>query len=539
MKILGKAELKTLYDVIRVKDYGSDLDDTKYSTAQLHVMCGNTMTTRFKLPTGLIPDAGYTYYCPHCGQYLWRKNRKCGYGNSYFFESQKNGLIIPEDMSLRVIEYKNYVDLEAVYHATRLVSTDTELDVMGGVPTCKCTIRADIGRQVIQVINRGWTSETYDVDMAAKPDWPLDTPFRYLTDTSRAVEHQKPLRDLFRVWRKTIEHKLHAKLKYEVPSMYCATSITNDAGVSYGIFFKPLQNMAWRLSCPTGPKYDRELQREAYLTANASRQARKVLEATRAGTEYATAVCDAYGLPQTKAMRAAVRAPKKMFSAVPYMWATHMTHDINHIITVGKRLGVFHYNSPISFLKILAHQYNIGTVESLLRSHANDAIDTSYMYYRLSHANRKAFWALPHVKARDLHDTVLAMHDHQRFANYAIQITRSMAHLAEKVNDLEFYVPDQTDQLVTISAALHNCVKTYGERCRDHKCTIVGVKQNGSIVACIEVRGNAIVQAKLLNNAPASHDNALNCRIVLWAGRHNLIVGTHDMKTLADRQKAV
>ncbi len=96
-------------------------------------------------------------------------------------------------------------------------------------------------------------------------------------------------------------------------------------------------------------------------------------------------------------------------------------------------------------------------------------------------------------------------------------------------------------QLLEAGHELHNCVASYGPAMKDNKKWIVLVADDkGRLVACLEIRGKELVQAKLDRNKPVSTDPKLNAEVVNWAKKAGLKINTSDVvpenkKTVSQR----
>ncbi|WP_301859280.1 PcfJ domain-containing protein [uncultured Megasphaera sp.] len=407
------------------------------------------------------------------------------------------------------------------------------------------TVRADIGRQTVQLIQRGPDVRNYvlDVDMICKPEWPENTPLRYLQKTSAIRHSKKEIMQVVTAWRHEIEKRLRGKIHYKTPSMYAGTSICSDGG----LLFNPLQHIAWRLAAPTAPPYEYLTWRSIDGNRETISAFSDVLNQTRQGTTYAAAVCKAFHLPDKPSVRRYLRQTSA-FQAVVIKKAMSITDNIDNLITIASGLGdvrngIWRDLRVIDFLQILAKRYGDKAVTILLKNADSRACwelsDTAHMYSRLTRQNRKGFWEGMHVKVRELHDTIMDLYDRQRIAKQDIAITPEMQALVHKVGSYEFYAPANTDQLIDISQELHNCVKGYADRCAAHKCIIIGVRNQEKIIACIEVRGDEIRQAKLRNNKPASENTDVNRSILTWAKQHHLKPCQCDMTSRTETQLAV
>ncbi|MGE1061822.1 PcfJ domain-containing protein [Megasphaera paucivorans] len=544
MKILGYAETGLLWDVVQQYRGGSYYDGTEsYPAIQMHVDCGHMFSCRWHLEDHYCHtyDEGQHFYCPKCGAQLIAYM-------GYFYETDREECI-PLQMWFRVTETATTVNLEIKYQAVQSTPREEPLGLIRQQRRQRCTLQADIKNQCLYIKTSAGTTT---VDMVAHPDWPETTPLRYLTYKSKASRERKGITDIFKLWRQTIEQKICKKLGYHVPSMYVGTSLQGR----YGMFFNALQNIAWRLAAPTAPKYDRD---SWEVLKNYDSEVldyeKEVLARTSKGQEYYSAVCDAFALPQKKAMRKALK-DKGLFSEILFQRAQHITSNFDMLLRIGQSIGPvrgagryyseygcegagFWRNEEVmKFLRRIARFYNDETVMRLLTKYCETLQDTARMYVQLTPKNKKVFWRQPHVGARDLHDAVMALHDKQKYANRVIPQTREMKALRDRISGLEFYTPEGTHQLNAISAALHNCVKSYGDRAVKHQCIIVGVRTGDTILACIEVRQGTLIQAKLLQNKLASSDARMNSIICGWVQKHHL-TPCSDLQMPEQEQKAV
>ena len=540
MNVLAYAENIKLFDVVQVYDTAM-MDCEEYLAVQLHVDCEFSFRSRWRFGNMYKIDEGDEYTCPRCGQRLMRRIAKRTYANHYFYSMKKSiddtipAEAIPVVMDIQVVGHKNYVDLVMKYKAVQCYGDGYALDIAMTARKNTFIVRADIGRQVLQLIQRGPNVENYvrDVDLICDPEWPKNTPLRYLRSESAIRHSKKEVMQVFSAWRHEIEKRLREKLHYKTPSMYAGTSIKSNGG----FLFNPLQHIAWRLAAPTAPPYE-------YLTwiSIGGDQAvlsafDDVLEATRQGMEYAAAVCKAFHLPNKPSVRRYLRQTSA-FQAVIVKEAMRITGNIDNLITIAPGLGhvyngIWREPRAIDFLKILAKRYGEKAVTVLLKD-GNSRVcrelrDTAWMHSQLTRQNRKIFWEGPRVKVRELHDAIMVLHDRQRIAKRDIAVTPEIQSLVHMVGPYEFYAPANTDQLIDISKELHNCVKGYANACATHQCIIIGVRNQGKIIACIEVRGDEIRQAKLRNNKATSANAAVNRSILLWAKQHHLKPCEQDM----------
>jgi len=532
MRELAFHDTGPLFDVVQVRAgyfCGNEI------TRQYHVQCGHAFSCvwRERRAGFSFKFGGDDFHCPNCG-------KRVNTSEDRFFISYKaipDG--VPTAITLRVVEYKQYVDLEI---KSEIVKTNSNSDIFKMSTMRKMVVRADLAEQRIVLIDKD-RQEAQIICVTDTPDWPLDTPLRYLNNIAR-INH-KALCDIVMIWRKSIEEKLYTKLGYKVKSMYVAPNTREK----YGMFDGQLRNISWRLSAPTAPNFDRvawhDVCQNDLTFADATFTAKEydVQQKTRRGMEYFTAVCDVYQLPKKQSMRTALRR-EGIFSQVVYYYMHKVTKNLDYLLDLGyhycnDRIAQTIYPSKnrwldsrvILFLKVLAANYGIAYARRVFTTDKYLS-DTARMYLQLNRKNRIKLWqqkGQKKVKHLLLHDAVMMLHDQEIIANEDIPSTDRTRHMQGIIGDYEFYLPRQTHDLIAISTDLKNCVKSYAPRVVKGECIIVGVRQHKNIVACIEVQGGDVLQAKLRFNALASSDEKFSVACLTWIKRNRLKINTPDL----------
>lgn len=538
MQVLYCLDIPQLFDVVQFYRPPS-CGCREYAATQLHVDCGNVFSADWKYTNIPAVAEGDSFFCPRCGQKLWR-----GAASRGRFLQTRRGEIIPTSMQLRVTEYAHYVDLEIRYVAVKTEPTKALLKLHKLPGTIKYTIRADIKQQRVLLSSRAHLRFTYldfknkVADPVSDMDWAMYTPLRYLSSDSYADKYLPELRKLFKAFRQAVERKLIRKLGYGVPSMYVGTSLHPRAGAyGYGVFYNALSNIAWRLAAPTAPNYDRRAAYDCKLYHGTGMLATysKVLRYTRTGMHYTAAVCKAFDLPDKPVVRKVLRETP-LFNDVYVAQAAQLTTDVNHIpvLTAAlRRLTAVIGAEQLTFFKIIAHKRGVRSLIAWLQRDAVEIIDAANTYCKLTHEYRRQLWTGT-WKTRDLHDTLVQLYDYQQYPNRRIDTTEA-ALLQGRVGDCDFYTPSETHQLNGISKALHNCVKTYADKAVAQECVIIGVRQGSKIITCIELQNNKVVQAKREYNRPVYGDVRLCAAVLNWAQQHNLRVKTDDLRPATQR----
>lgn len=105
--------------------------------------------------------------------------------------------------------------------------------------------------------------------------------------------------------------------------------------------------------------------------------------------------------------------------------------------------------------------------------------------------------------------------------NVEYSYTREELSLCDRIDDYEFLLPENTNMLCDIGAAMHNCVASYNKRILKKYSTIVYVKKSDNYEVCIEVRNNQIFQELAKYNEEPS-DEQMKI-LEKWHARHKLI----------------
>ena len=95
----------------------------------------------------------------------------------------------------------------------------------------------------------------------------------------------------------------------------------------------------------------------------------------------------------------------------------------------------------------------------------------------------------------------------EKIRNNKITYSKSETRLEDKINNIMFYLPPDTNHLLEAGSRLHNCVgSNYRINALHHECTIVLMKKDDKFVGCIEVNDGKIRQALGPCNASLKDD---------------------------------
>ena len=124
------------------------------------------------------------------------------------------------------------------------------------------------------------------------------------------------------------------------------------------------------------------------------------------------------------------------------------------------------------------------------------------------------------------------MVNEQRNANYSLDIPEPIKRRFEMQKDsLKFFLPDTAWQLRDGGREFNNCVYTYAKRVKDGECQIAFMADDkGKLVACLEIRGDRLVQAKLKFNRPVKQDDEVQQEIIKWCKVKKIKIKTDDVE---------
>ena len=95
----------------------------------------------------------------------------------------------------------------------------------------------------------------------------------------------------------------------------------------------------------------------------------------------------------------------------------------------------------------------------------------------------------------------------EKLRNNKITYSRSETRLEDKIDDIMFYLPPDTNHLLEAGSSMHNCVgSNYRIHALHHECVIVLMKKDDKFVGCIEVNDGKIRQALGPCNASLKDD---------------------------------
>ncbi len=156
-------------------------------------------------------------------------------------------------------------------------------------------------------------------------------------------------------------------------------------------------------------------------------------------------------------------------------------------------------------------------------------MDIDNMKEKLTKENQVLF---KQVKLQAAHDWLVQKLMEQREADFELEVPEHVKKRLEmQSGQVKFYMPETHWKLRDIGAEFHNCVGSYAQRVLKGQCCIVIMTDDdGKMMACLEVKDDRLVQAKLKFNRPVYVDMGVNTAICEWCKKTKLKINTKDVK---------
>lgn len=365
----------------------------------------------------------------------------------------------------------------------------------------------------------------------------------------RDVQLRKAVRGLLRTLREAIQRKWKLYYKYDLKRLYVSS------GTWQGLLLFPMCNIAWRLLYPDASNLPKELGMSPH-TAQSYLQGRLFTEEdvtayianpyTQGRLSSAQAIIKQLRLPDTTFTRRALT--KDLLSGPELQQAFRITQDSGYAQQMLHCLGWKEKTEEGTFSPYLASwafrviqesttYWPIQAVLSLMRKPAglHKLRDTLFMIHKIKKAGL-SLEPMTRIPAGRAHDWLVDKMREIEEKGFALHVPEAIQRRLQMQLDngyLRFFVPQHSHDLDNASRIFHNCVRTYSDRVANGECQIVLMTDDeGLLKACLEIRGNALVQAKLKFNKPVSADAAVNSAIRDWCRNAGLSIRTRDVRQL-------
>jgi len=471
-------------------------------------------------------ERGTYFHCTYCG--------KQHYKNVAYL---KNNEYCPNKVRLSLKTFKDLVVLEVYYDAVFFDGAYRVRSRRG-----KETFRFDIAKQTATF--NSWLNKSpvhaIDIGNPFELDLFQDSILRFFTADSLVVTNRKPeLVAFIKELREAVQNKMEKHFGHKIKSMYVSS------GTRHGMFLTPLKNIAFRVTFPDAHNLsemyrehisDIKVMWERHLITDYS-FIQQAMSIARKGTDFITAVITSTGLPNKAAVRREIekdffeyRRLVESFNLVKnYDYAIRMYTTIKLIL--NKQQARLDMKNLFNFLHGMLVKYGeSGLVDLAENAEKINIDDCSRLYDQLTKDSKRTLMD-ESIRIRDLHNWMAKKHREQGHKNLILDVPDYIINrLSMQKEQIKFFLPKESRELVAAGKELHNCVASYAVAMEGHKKWIVLVANDkGKLVACLEVVGNALVQAKLINNQRLAKDDQLNTEVISWAEKANIDIKTHDV----------
>lgn len=538
MKILARLNIPAFYSAIRYEvrtghdkrnpDSGKYVKDVVYHCLN----CKTDFRVQHRERSTMFGSAyGDDFVtCPACSKHhmdFRRKEEICEVGTAYTPWA-------PLGMQLTVKETRDCVILRAV---TEVMAIDTEKDSYWSQVE---EFRFDVKhRRTTWTVKNMLTQGKTSCELGNPFDWSmLHSALWHLRSSNLSRKYLRQAGSLLQTMRKAIRRKWKELHGYDIGSLFVSY------GRVYGRLLFPLMNIAYRLVYATAvnlPKwfgcdhYERQ-EVKNFLCVNA--EMFRDLDCIRQSNDSVQAVAKLFSLPETPLILGLLRM--NVFQANYLRKLLMLVQDQNYLEEAAELIpDLAGYGQTNSFnpnylpkvldqlqtLKDATGRSGTDIMHYLRWVKKNYGIsyvsDTVHMWGRLP---QKDQLESRKVKLKKLHDWCVNRLTAIEEQGFPLKVPPEITkRLAMQMDQVKFFLPQHSRELIAGSRIFHNCVRTYANRVLDRKCQIVFMTDDrGKLVACLEIRGDKLVQAKLKFNKPVATDSAVNGAVVDWCNRVGL-----------------
>lgn len=368
------------------------------------------------------------------------------------------------------------------------------------------------------------------------------------------------VKGLLRALREGIRRKWKAIHGYDPGSLYVST------GTEYGTMLHPMMNLAFRMLYPDTANLPRVF-RETDYSIKSYLQLRRLdagnpygdYEAARAAVNSLQGIIQQAGLPDKPFVRRILHSDFFAAGELRYAWALS-GGSVDRMQNILKAIGwtmkdgtlMRDKHAPSHLLSDMLKRYcQYWSTDTVLRFFRNTPVeilrDTLSLFEQLPEKLRRQATGM---RLKKVHDWAVMLHSEIRDKGFDLEVPEAVVRRLQMQVDsglLRAFVPRHSSQLIEASNTLHNCVRTYDRRVLTKQCSIVLMTDDlGRLRACLEVKDNALVQAKLKFNAPVRDDAAINGAVLDWCRKAGLTIRTDDVRQMQypavlkkERRKAV
>lgn len=541
MEIVSSLYISKMFDSIIIEEGY----DASYTTIH-HCDCGHTFggswNRKYNMGRGYYTAAKY-YICPNCGIRSNPFTHKVLLSNS---ECE----VVPKEMQIDVLIYKNFIDLRIRYKGIKLYLDGTSME-----DSYKEILRFDFKNKQAVYIDENKNKHALTIDYIRDHEKPILPTLKYI-GRSYAVHdvNKSHLAQLFKALRLEFEKRLTEQCGYKVKGVYIPHSIDEYGG--YG--FSMLINMALKLAAPDMPPITKLIKSNIRWGEFYWRCAARdipfndsILIMTRKDIGFLEALRIYHRAPDSKLLRS-MMVNDPMLVKMSYTLSIFkdensrrtiltLNRDKNTDNTSAKILDACHFREcmGVDSLKIFNMWHGLSKrygernlLRYLLNSDSSDIKDIVNMYSLINGKYISQVWNT-RCKLKDFHNVVVNIYNKQEYGDITLPAIPS---LSADVNGMHFMVPKTAADLMTVGKQLRNCVGSYRDKVMGGNTAIVVVTDDSmKPVACLELskvgkKFTKLVQAKLFGNQRLVKNKNVNDTVLQWAGQLKIEPHTIDVE---------
>ena len=357
----------------------------------------------------------------------------------------------------------------------------------------------------------------------------LNSNLSFLKSDNGAVKYKNEIRELLAMLRNGIQKKFKKFHGFRLGNIY-----TNILTGFKGKMITPISFIAFRLLLPDIKRLPPVLESQAlhhnrWCTETASALLFDDLSAYRKKCSSVQVIMSKVNLPNCRAFR-------KKIAAYPFeaQCLSVIYHSVGKVDTACRLFDVINGKFSIEFAERIVNSFIMKwptkAIEAFLEQVEPRTLkDALNLYDELTNASKPL---VRDFKLKDVHDKLVKMVNEQRNSNYSLDIPEHIRRRFEMQKDsLKFFLPDTAWQLRDGGREFSNCVYTYAKRVKDGECQIAFMSDDkGKLVACLEIRGDKLVQAKLKFNRPVKQDDEVQQEIIKWCKVKKIKIKTDDVE---------
>ena len=158
--------------------------------------------------------------------------------------------------------------------------------------------------------------------------------------------------------------------------------------------------------------------------------------------------------------------------------------------------------------------------------------DTSSMYIKLYDKEQVNFKG----SLKDMHDNFSLLCQKQKNNNITFNYSKNNKKLEDTINEIDFFLPANSDCLIDVGYKMHICVGSYSSRVYTKNCIIILMLKQKKYIGCLELSstGKKLLQAK----GPCNQIIDQEAAIILdnYLKKHNInFSNCYDYKNMAEQ----